>query len=28
MGEKFTDEVITWIRAHLPAETIEMQAKL
>jgi hypothetical protein len=28
MGERFTDEVIAWIRAHLPGERSEMQAKL
>jgi len=28
MDEKFTDETIAWIHAHLPAETSEVQARL
>jgi len=28
MDEKFTDEVIAWIHAHLPGENGEVQAKL
>ena len=28
ISEKFTNEVIAWILAHLPGETSEVQARL